>query len=212
LVILALNDHFFKGSGYLPSILTGKLSDFCGLFFFPLLCTACFDVLLSACNALLGRCVFDASLRTRKLVISGLATAAFFSALKINAAFAAHYVALIEHIDVANVFPPARIVQDLSDLVALPMIALAVVFGRSRIAKIPPGRLIFIIAKVRAGMHADRALRFYLDDLRYLSKRPKAAFDALIHALTPYVVVQARRTEATQERDRALRALAAWRT
>ncbi len=35
--VLALNDHLLKGSGLLPSWLTGKLSDFAGLFFFPML-------------------------------------------------------------------------------------------------------------------------------------------------------------------------------
>jgi len=40
-VVLCLNDHFLKGSGLLPGWLTGKLSDFAGLFFFPiLLCSA----------------------------------------------------------------------------------------------------------------------------------------------------------------------------
>ena len=35
LFILAFNDHWFKGVG--PSWLTGKLSDFAGLFYFPFL-------------------------------------------------------------------------------------------------------------------------------------------------------------------------------
>jgi hypothetical protein len=37
---LALNDHWLKGSGLLPSAVTGKLSDVAGLFFFPLLLEA----------------------------------------------------------------------------------------------------------------------------------------------------------------------------
>lgn len=39
LVLLVLNDHFFKGSGLLPTGVTGKLSDFAGLVVAPpLLC------------------------------------------------------------------------------------------------------------------------------------------------------------------------------
>jgi hypothetical protein len=37
---LLLNDHVFKGSELLPGWLTGKLSDFAGLFFFPILLVA----------------------------------------------------------------------------------------------------------------------------------------------------------------------------
>jgi len=39
--VLLLNDHVLKGSGVLPGWLTGKISDFAGLFFFPLLVVAC---------------------------------------------------------------------------------------------------------------------------------------------------------------------------
>jgi hypothetical protein len=37
-LVLALNDHVFKGSGLLPSVVTGKLSDVAGLLVAPLLC------------------------------------------------------------------------------------------------------------------------------------------------------------------------------
>ena len=37
LVVLVVNDFVLKGSGLLPSIITGKLSDFAGLMVFPLL-------------------------------------------------------------------------------------------------------------------------------------------------------------------------------
>lgn len=36
-VIVAINDHVLKESGWLPGIVTGKLSDVAGLFFFPIL-------------------------------------------------------------------------------------------------------------------------------------------------------------------------------
>jgi len=37
---LAINDHWLKGAEFLPSALTGKLSDIFGLFFFPALLLA----------------------------------------------------------------------------------------------------------------------------------------------------------------------------
>jgi hypothetical protein len=40
-LLMALNDHWLKASDALPELVTGKLSDLCGLFFFPALLTAC---------------------------------------------------------------------------------------------------------------------------------------------------------------------------
>jgi len=39
-LVLAVNDHVLKGSGLLPDMVTGKLSDVAGLFFFPIFCAA----------------------------------------------------------------------------------------------------------------------------------------------------------------------------
>ena len=50
-LLLAINDHWLKGAGLLPPLLTGKLSDLCGLFFFPALLLA----LLGGGLALAGR-------------------------------------------------------------------------------------------------------------------------------------------------------------
>ena len=44
MAVLALNDHVLKGADLLPSWLTGKLSDFAGLLFFPLLLQALVEV------------------------------------------------------------------------------------------------------------------------------------------------------------------------
>src|SRR6187402_2616572 len=37
--LLILNDHLWKGGGVIPGWITGKISDFAGLFFFPVLLT-----------------------------------------------------------------------------------------------------------------------------------------------------------------------------
>lgn len=39
-LVLVVNDHALKGAGLLPGWLTGKLSDFAGMFFFPVLLAA----------------------------------------------------------------------------------------------------------------------------------------------------------------------------
>lgn len=62
LALLALNDHWFKGLG--PGWLTGKLSDFAGLFYFPFLIiifVGLVPVRAPRPRLLLGRCVFWAT-------------------------------------------------------------------------------------------------------------------------------------------------------
>ena len=44
MALLALNDHALKGADIVPAWLTGKLSDFAGLLFFPLLLQAVVEV------------------------------------------------------------------------------------------------------------------------------------------------------------------------
>jgi len=50
-LVLALNDHWLKGSGLLPAWLAGKLSDVAGLFVFAVLCFAA----VAGVHALAGR-------------------------------------------------------------------------------------------------------------------------------------------------------------
>ena len=40
IALMAANDHFLKGSGLLPGLVTGKLSDFAFLFFAPIVLAA----------------------------------------------------------------------------------------------------------------------------------------------------------------------------
>src|SRR5689334_9861831 len=54
LVVLLLNDHVLKGSGVLPSVLTGKLSDFAGVIVAPVL----LSVVLRARTSAQRRLVF----------------------------------------------------------------------------------------------------------------------------------------------------------
>lgn len=123
--VLAFNDHLLKGSGVAPGWLTGKLSDFAGLFFFPLFLTAAASLLLrlrrERDGALVAACA--------------LATALAFAAVKTLPAADGAYEALFGALrGVARVDN----VRDPTDLLALPMAALAVAYARHRLSI--PGR------------------------------------------------------------------------
>ena len=119
--ILVVNDHFLKGSGLLPAWLTGKLSDFAGLFFFPLLLTALWRTArwLGGCRAqrdgthLVPRARAreapgaglarrrDLGLTRRALAIAVGATGIAFAALKLSPALAARAGAIADPTDLA---------------------------------------------------------------------------------------------------------------
>jgi len=126
LVLLGLNDHLFKGSGLLPARVTGKLSDVCGLCFFPLLLTAGSDCLVW----LLAR-RRDFSLRRWKLVAAVLATGAVFTALKLSPAAARALDGVLG----------GHTVADPTDLWALISLGAAYWVGTREIARVPLGRL-----------------------------------------------------------------------
>lgn len=53
LLLLVLNDHVLKGSGLLPSVITGKLSDFAGLIVAPIVLCAAFSARTDRARGLL---------------------------------------------------------------------------------------------------------------------------------------------------------------
>src|SRR5690349_836978 len=76
LVVLGINDWILKGSSA-PVWLTGKLSDFAGLFAFPFVATAAFDLVMLCFR---GR--VDYTFRRWKLAVACLLTGAGFAVLK----------------------------------------------------------------------------------------------------------------------------------
>jgi hypothetical protein len=115
--LLVLNDHLFKRA--YPSVLTGKLSDFTGLFFFPYLLIA----LLGLAGLALARLPFAAGERRRAGAwthsVSGygayLLTACLFAAVKLYPALNAAVNGLLQ-----SFFGlPVQIARDPTDLVAL---------------------------------------------------------------------------------------------
>lgn len=103
LVALIVNDHVLKGSGLLPGVVTGKLSDFAGMIVAPALLAA-----------LVGVRTRDAWLR------SHVAVGIVFAGIQLSSGFAALWSAtmgLVGH--------PWVITSDPTDLLALPMLALS---------------------------------------------------------------------------------------
>ncbi len=121
--VLALNDHLLKGAGLLPGAVTGKLSDFAGLFFFPLLLAA---IAGGICRALRGRDIDD---RRSLAAATAIATAAGFAAVKllpaVNALVARTWGAMV---------------MDPTDLIALPMVGLAAAWMLRRPRALATGR------------------------------------------------------------------------
>ena len=101
LFVLALNDHLLKGSGLLPGVVTGKLSDVVGLVVAPLLLAALLRVrslrAWAACHVAVG---------------------VVFSAIQLSAPAAAGWSALMGLVGF-----PWIITRDPTDLLALPALA-----------------------------------------------------------------------------------------
>ncbi len=127
--LLFANDHLLKGSGVLPGWVTGKLSDFAGLFVFPVLVVAS----LTWGLARLGKPL--PAHRTPILVgVVVAVTGLLFAALKL--------IPAVNHVVSAILGPNSMDATDLGALVALPASGLWMVrragAGRSSPA---PGRL-----------------------------------------------------------------------
>lgn len=115
-VLLGVNDHFLKGSGWLPGWVTGKASDLAGMFFFPLFLAA----VLSVVPRLAGR--------GPGLVLACAAiTAAVFSLVKTSSTASAAYECVLT---VLRGGGSAKNLVDPTDLVAVPMCALSVFYAQ----------------------------------------------------------------------------------
>lgn len=113
--LVFINDHFLKGSSF-PSILTGKISDFCGLFFFPFLI---FDLLL-----------ITKIINTNKLryfLAICLATGCLFTAIKVSSAANAIIASIY-----GNLGLRAKICLDTDDLWALIVLPLGIAYFVSK--------------------------------------------------------------------------------
>lgn len=102
-IILLINDHVLKV--YAPSAVTGKISDFAGLFFFPLLL-----------GAILNSITKPLKLKPHSLAAASFGfTAVWFSLIKILPFFTAFTETFLSNL----LSIPVRIIPDPSDLIAL---------------------------------------------------------------------------------------------
>ncbi len=102
LVVLALNDHWWKYDDLLPAAVTGKLSDFAGLLVAPVLLAAIVGVR-----------------RRAGLFAAHVAVGVVFTLIQVSRSFADAWSALMDLVAM-----PWVITSDPTDLVALPMLAL----------------------------------------------------------------------------------------
>lgn len=108
LALLILNDHVLKGS-IVSGFLTGKLSDFAGLFFFPFFVADCLQIY--------DRRIFD---------VSAVLIALAFVALKCSPMFLLLFMGAYDAFGLKAV-----VVQDPTDLWALTMLPLASALERA---------------------------------------------------------------------------------
>lgn len=136
IVVLVVNDHWGKAA--FPGLLTGKLSDFAGLLFFPLFLQAGVELGLSA-----ARRPRTGSLRV--LGACSALSALVFALVKLDTPMTALYrvglgalqwpVQALAALIGGEALPGLRQVAiwtDPTDLVALPMVLVAVWLGRAR--------------------------------------------------------------------------------
>lgn len=126
MALVALNDHVLKGAGLLPGWLTGKLSDFAGLYFAPLLVAELW---------MLARPSPVACVAVHRVAWAALGFGVLFTAIKTyppaDRLYEAVLTALLPH--------PAANIVDPTDLVALVMLGVAVWDARRLMQRGRPG-------------------------------------------------------------------------
>ncbi len=205
MVVLGVNDHLLKGSGWLPGWVTGKLSDFAGLLFFPLFVTAAVDTLLYLAFRISGGRTPSYSLKMWKLYAAVAFTAILFVPLKLSDTWGTLYIQAMHVLDVFDWFGGFQVTKDPTDIVAIAMFPLAIGLGRRFVRRIPMGRLaeIDLAARTRAPRAQQEqraAVESELADVRGMvagSPRRREALDAFIDA---YAEALGRPTKASLRR------------
>jgi hypothetical protein len=186
-LVLAINDHLLKGSGYVPGWLTGKLSDFAGLFFFPLLLVSLSNLVGWGLFVLLGKSPLLPFPTRGQLALAIGATGAFFSAVQLHPAVAIFYARASAFLMFWEDAIHVQVTRDPTDLFALAMLFLCWRYGCRRLAQVPPMRLAYIqgqLENLPAGADASSMAEELLEDVR-ISAAPglRDEVDALAHAL-----------------------------
>ncbi len=140
IAVLLLNDHYLKTE--YPGWLTGKVSDFSGLVFFPLL---------------LGVLIAFITGSRHSQAIASMATLAWFTAIKTSGGVAGLTESGVE----AVLGLPIRIIADPSDLIALPMVGVGWAIWRRADSRDPTKRRHFrTVAVVAVAAFASMATSY----------------------------------------------------
>jgi hypothetical protein len=116
--LIALNDHYLKYQ--FKGFLTGKISDFCGMFYFPLLLCASYTLIANLFSRLIGGKYKKIYInKTMVLFALGL-SGSLMIALKINFKFNVIMVLFLNKFGFQN-----QIIMDTTDLVSLFMLPLS---------------------------------------------------------------------------------------
>lgn len=165
LIVLGLNDHWWKGSGIVPGVLTGKISDVAGLLYFPLLLVTLFNGLGWVSARLLKRPLRWASPSVRQVTVACLATGVFFAGVQTVPGVKEFYSRTTAWLTFWSDAPFAKVTMDPTDLVALPVLLLAWWVGARAVGKLPPGRIVLMRAAQLKGEPADVAASAGVGDL-----------------------------------------------
>jgi hypothetical protein len=125
LALLVFNDAVLKR--HWPGVISGKLSDFAVVLYFPFLVTATFAVISQPGRLLLARMrglPTPGPVRlTRARLIAGMAITSFaLSAVNLSTAARDVYLHLLDMLDVFRLMPSKGYVVDASDLIGLTML------------------------------------------------------------------------------------------
>jgi hypothetical protein len=113
ITVLVLNDHLLKGMASVPPVVTGKLSDIAGLFFFPIFLVALVEGALAVARRPPENPPGDGAPRGRARTIAAVLTAVVFSCFELIPTLA------------EAVSPWIITTPDPTDLLALPMVVLS---------------------------------------------------------------------------------------
>ena len=120
---MAVNDHWLKR--LYPSWITGKLSDFLGVFYFPLLVCAGFLLVTNLIVNPLRRCARESRLTRRMMMFAMLLTAVLMIAVKASPEISQ----LIERLFTKHLFK-VKMTPDPTDLIALVSLVASYLFAQ----------------------------------------------------------------------------------
>jgi hypothetical protein len=132
LALMALNDHFLRLR--YPGVVTGKISDFCVLLFFPALLTASCDLLLFIADVVAravsrGRVSVPYRLTKLKVILSAVLSGLILAMINISVPARDLLLGVASRLDVFHLFRAFRVTMDATDLVALVVLPLSVWWG-----------------------------------------------------------------------------------